>query len=88
MGTNKKSKNDSLQHSVEEIKDRYLKYAKVKDAIQLANLTKTESRTFTIFSKTLLRTYMKNPKNNETNLRNLSRFLYRLSYPYRRLVKY
>lgn len=31
---------------------------------------------------------MKNPKNNETNLRNLSRFLYRLSYPYRRLVKY
>lgn len=79
--------------SVKEIKDRYNsvfaeRFAKTRDTIALANLTKTESRTFTVFSKTLLRSYMQNPKNNETNLRSLSRFLYRLSYPYRRLVKY
>lgn len=78
--------------SVKEIKERYsaaaaARFAKTKDAISLANLTKTESRTFTVFSKTLLRSYMQNPKSSETNLRNLSRFLYRLSYPYRRLVK-
>lgn len=79
--------------SVKEIQQRYStlfaeRFAKTKEAITLANLTKTESRTFTVFSKTLLRRYMQNPKNNETNLRSLSRFLYRLSYPYRRLVKY
>ena len=79
--------------SVKDIKERYdtlfaERFAKAKDAIKLANLTKNESRTFTIFSKTLLRNYMQNPKNNETNLRALSRFLYRLSYPYRRLIKY
>lgn len=81
------------QISVKDVKERYNtvfaeRFAKTKDAIKLANLTKNESRSFTIFSKTLLRSYMKNPKGNETNLRALSRFLYRLSYPYRRLVKY
>jgi len=80
------------QMSVKDIKERYneaamTRFAKTKEAITLANLTKTENRTFTIFSKTLLRSYMQNPKNNETNLRALSRFLYRLSYPYRRLIK-
>lgn len=83
-----KQKNKNRQYSVKDIKERHETFAKTKEIIQLANLTKNENRTFTIFSKTLLRNYMKNPKNNETNLRNLSRFLYRLSYPYRRLVKY
>lgn len=57
-------------------------------ALQLLDLSKTESRTFSTFSKETLRTYMKNPFANATNLRALSRFLYRLSYSYRRLVQY
>lgn len=63
-------------------------FAKVKEAIQLIDLTKTETRSFTIFNKEKLRQYMQNPKSNESNLRNLSRFLYRVSHNYRRLVSY
>lgn len=59
-----------------------------KAALQLVDLTKTETRTFTIFSKERLRTYMQNPKSNESNLRQLSKFLYRCSHSYRRLVEY
>ena len=61
------------------------KFAQVKQAVQLIDLTKTETRTFTVFSKDKLRQYMQNPKTNESNLRNLSRFLYRVSHNYRRL---
>jgi len=58
-------------------------------AIQLANLSKTsESITFTSYNKELLRKYQKNPKANEQQLRELSQFLYRMSYQYRRLVNY
>lgn len=64
------------------------KFAAAKAALQLVDLTKTETRNFTIFSKEKLRTYMKNPKSNESNIRNLSRFLYRVSHNYRRLIAY
>ncbi len=63
-------------------------YAKAQEAINLLDLTKNQSRTYTIYSKENLRAYMKNPQSNENSLRNLSRFLYRVSQPYRRLVNY
>lgn len=63
-------------------------YARTQEAINLLDLTKNQSRTYTIYSKENLRTYMKNPQSNENSLRNLSRFLYRVSQPYRRLVNY
>lgn len=81
--------------SVAEVKKRQLDYerkmelfAKAKDALQYLDLTKTETRTFQTYSKERLRSYMKNPKSNESNLRNLSQFLYRVSQPYRRLVNH
>ena len=63
-------------------------FARAQNAIQLLDLTKTQTRTYTIYNKENLRTYMKNPASNENRLRNLSRFLYRVSQPYRRLVNY
>ena len=63
-------------------------FAKAKDAMKLLDLTKNQSRSYTIYNKESLRTYMKNPASNENSLRNLSRFLYRVSQPYRRLVNY
>lgn len=57
--------------------------------IKLSNLTKTAERmTFTAFNKELLRGYQKNPKANEQQLRELSQFLYRMSFQYRRLINY
>lgn len=63
-------------------------FEKAKTALQMQDLSKTESRTFTVFSKDKLRTYMQNPFSNSENLRQLSLYLYRMSNPYRRLINY
>lgn len=69
--------------------ERILEMAKTTkamiDALQLTDLSKTESRTFQTYSRETLRTYMKSPKSYESQLRNLSRYLYRLCYEYRRI---
>lgn len=69
--------------------ERVLEMAKTTkamiDALQLTDLSKTESRTFQSYSRETLRTYMKSPKSYESQLRNLSRYLYRLCYEYRRI---
>ena len=69
--------------------ERVLEMAKTTksmiDALQLTDLSKTESRTFQTYSRETLRTYMRSPKSYESQLRNLSRYLYRLCYEYRRI---
>lgn len=69
--------------------ERVLEMAKTTkamiDSLQLTDLSKTESRTFQTYSRETLRTYMKSPKSYESQLRNLSRYLYRLCYEYRRI---
>lgn len=63
-------------------------FEKASKALQLLDLTKNENRTYNTYSKDRLRSFMKNPFANASNLRLLSQFLYRMSYPYRRLVQY
>lgn len=57
-------------------------------AVQLANLSKTSNISYTMFNKERLRAFMRNPKANEQALRELSQFLYRMSYQYKRLINY
>lgn len=83
------------QYSVKEIakltdeeERRQAVFDAVKNAITLRNIVQNESQTFTVYSKANLRQYLKNPKNFEANLRYLSQFLYRMSYPYRRIINY
>lgn len=67
------------------------KFAEAKAAaagIGLRDLTKNETRTYTVFSKETLRRYLQNPFSNQANLRNLSKFLYRYSQNYRRILNY
>lgn len=77
-----------LRTKYAEYQERLSKFEAVNIAMKLLDLTKTETRTFATFSKERLRTYMKNPLSNATNLRNLSRFLYRVSHSYRRLIEH
>lgn len=58
------------------------------DALQLVDLSKTENRTFQTYSRETLRTYLKSPKSYESQIRNLSRYLYRLCYEYRRICTF
>lgn len=72
----------------EEVSRRMELFAKATNAFQLLDLTQNESRTYSTFNKERLRSFMRNPFNNAANIRSLSRFLYRMSYPYRRLIHY
>lgn len=64
------------------------RFAAVKDILQLIDLTQNQSRSYTVYSKDNLRSYLQNPSTeaNQKNLRNLSEFLYTVSHVYRRLV--
>ena len=79
---NKQSKRFSANNKV-----KYEKSGNT-NALKLLNLEKTESRTYTIYSKEDLRTFIKNPKQNESRIRNLSRFLTRYSFQLQRLINY
>ena len=68
-------------------KQSYAKKNK-SSALQLLNLEKTESRTYTVYSKEDLRTFIRNPKQNESRIRNLARFLVRYSFQLQRLIHY
>lgn len=61
-------------------------FAKASRALQLTDLTKTETRTYTAYSRDTLRTYLKSPKSYESQIRNVSRYLARLSYEYKRII--
>lgn len=78
------------QEKLEYIKELFATSKKKTQSsgVRLTNLTKTDTRSYTTFDKEKLRTYMKNPLANASNLRNLSRYLYRMSSSYRRLISY
>ena len=83
------------EKTVNEVKNVLQKYENLKemfaatsDALQLLDLTKTESRTYSTYSRDTLRTYLKSPKAYESQLRNLSRYLYRLCYEYKRICTF
>lgn len=69
----------------EQVKEMFAATQTMIDALQLTDLSKKESRTFQTYSRDALRTYLKSPKAYESQIRNLSRYLYRLCYEYRRI---
>lgn len=80
--------NIAKKYSVVEAEDMKFKAKKALETLQYQDVNRSPSRTFQIYSKERLRTYMRNPVAQEANIRNLSRFLYRVSYPYRRIIHY
>lgn len=68
--------------------EQYKKAA--KDALQLLDLQNPTNKTYTIYSKESLRSYLKNPlsDSNQQNLRKVSQFLYHLSFQLRRIISY
>jgi hypothetical protein len=60
------------------------------DIFKLVDLESSTAKTWTVFNKESLRSYLQNPysSNSQTNIRNLARFLSTLSFPLRRLINY
>lgn len=84
-----RKKENSKVYTAEEMRKWYNTVKANNDkSMKLVNVEKTQTRTFSEFNKDTLRSYMKNPFQNQAKLRELSRFLYRRSQPYRRLVFY
>lgn len=100
MATNKENKIDEQSkntHSVKEIAEftarqqRIEQYAKLaKDALTLVDLQNPPAKSYTVYSKSSLRGFLKNPlsESNQKNLRKVSQFLYGLSAQYRRIISY
>lgn len=92
---------ETKKQTVQETKTELLKFTENLDnmkqfadaadkILQLIDLTNSATKTWTVFSKDSLRTYLQNPysANSQTNLRNLAKFLYTLSFPLRRIINY
>lgn len=62
-------------------------FDKLNEIIQ-RNITKTSNKSYTQYSKDLLRTYSLNPASNLANLREISRFVCRNSMLYKKLLMY
>ena len=62
----------------------------VDNILKLVDLSSSSTKTWTVFNKDNLRSYLQSPysSNSQSNLRNLARFLYTLSFPLRRIVNY
>ena len=71
--------------------DQLRQYAQTYDDIfQLVDLESSSTKTWTVFNKENLRSYLQNPYNtsSQKNIRDLARFLSTLSFPLRRLINY
>ena len=69
------------------------KYAQMLSYSQLTevltqNVSKTPNRSFTTYTKERLMNYISNPLSNIDNIREVSRYLYRISMNYKKIVDY
>lgn len=88
---NKLTKEQMSNLNFTEMAENMKQFAKaVDDILQLTDLTSNSTKTWTVFDKETLRSYMQNPyaTSSQASLRNLARFLYTLSFPLRRIVNY
>lgn len=62
-------------------------FEKMRELLQ-RNVSKTSSKSFTQYTKELLRNYINSPVNNQDQLREISRFLCRYSMLYKKILMY
>lgn len=62
-------------------------FAKMKELLQ-NNPSRTPNKTFTQYTKELVQTYIQSPAANQNTLREISRFLWRNSMLYQRMIMY
>ena len=91
MASNEKTKTNIENLKFTENLEAIKQYAKsVEEVLKLVDLTSNSTKTWTVFDKETLRSYLQNPyaANSQASLRNLAKFLYTLSFPLRRIVNY
>ena len=80
----KKKQPDNINYSS---RTRMVNFESVKDLF-LQNVSKSTSRSFTQYTKSLVKQYLQNPQTNKDRLRGLSQYLFRASTLYRKIILY
>lgn len=81
------TKTDESDYSTKRDRAQKISFEKIKELLQ-RNVTKTVSKTYTQYTRELLDTYAQSPLNNIDNLREISRFLTRVSMLYKQMISY
>lgn len=81
------TKTDESDFSLERKRAQKINFAKFQELLQ-RNANKTFTKTFTTYTKELLRTYITSPNSSQDNIREVSRFLCRYSMLYKKLLMY
>lgn len=81
------TKSDDSDFYSERKRAQRITFAKFQELLQ-RNVGKTFTKTFTTYTKSLLRSYITSPNANQDNLREISRFLCRYSMLYKKLLMY
>ena len=81
------TKVDESGYDVERKRAQKISFAKFQELLQ-RNVTKTVSKTYTQYTRDLLDQYVQSPLNNIDNIREVSRFLTRVSMLYKQMISY
>ena len=81
------TKTDESGYEVERNRAQKINFAKFQELLQ-RNVTKTVSKTYTQYTRDLLDQYVQSPLNNIDNIREVSRFLTRVSMLYKQMISY
>lgn len=76
------------RESIDQEKRLEAAFKRTQSAVRLIDPINWEYKKSKVYDKERLRRFIKSPEKNYIELQELSRYLYRLSYPYRRIVQY
>lgn len=90
MAENENKEPINALNFIEKVENVKQYFAALENVLQLIDLTTNSTKTWTVYSKDSLRTYLQSPYSatSQNNLRSLAKFLYTLSFPLRRIVNY
>ena len=90
MAENENKESINALNFTEKVENVKQYFAALENVLQLIDLTTNSTKTWTVYSKDSLRTYLQSPYSatSQNNLRSLAKFLYTLSFPLRRIVNY
>lgn len=80
-----KDKTKTNEHFAE--RSKALAFNKIEQLL-LQNVGKNSNKTFTQYTKSLIKQYLQNPYSNRDSIREVSRYLYRVSTLYKKIVLY
>ena len=81
------TKTDESGYTVSRDRAQKISFAKFQELLQ-RNVTKTVSKSYTQYTRDLLDQYIQSPLNNIDNIREVSRFLTRVSMLYKQMISY